>query len=157
MTRLGIRSVLAATASAFVLTAASNAQDVTALEDRLAALEAMVADLRSELEDARAQADAATDRVIEIEQRTASAPAAPAAPTASERGFTMGNTQVTYGGFVDLDAHVTDLSDGDFGATSIARDFYISGATPVGGTGDGETDFDFTAKSSRFFLSLIHI
>ncbi|WP_430431334.1 DcaP family trimeric outer membrane transporter [Oceanicaulis sp.] len=153
MTRLGIRSVLAATASALVLTAASEAQDVTALEDRLAALEAMVADLRNELEDARAQADAATDRVIEIEQRTASAPAAPAAAASSDHGFTMGNTQVTYGGFVDLDAHVTDLSDGDIGATSIARDFYISGATPVGGAGDGETDFDFTAKASRFFFA----
>ena len=76
MTTLGIRSVLAATASALVLSAASQAQDVTALEERLAALEAMVADLRGELEEARAQADAATDRVIEIEQRTASAPAA---------------------------------------------------------------------------------
>ena len=153
MTTLGIRSVLVATASALVLTSASQAQDVTALEERLAALEAMVAELRGELEDARAQADAATDRVIEIEQRTASAPAAPAASASADRGFMMGNTQVTYGGFVDLDAHVTDLSDGDFGATSIARDFYISGATPVGGAGDGEADFDFTAKASRFFFA----
>ena len=111
MTTLGIRSVLAATASALVLSAASQAQDVTALEERLAALEAMVADLRGELEEARAQADAATDRVIEIEQRTASAPAAPAASSSANRGFMMGNTQVTYGGYVDLDAHVTDLSD----------------------------------------------
>lgn len=153
MTTLGIRSVLVATASALVLTSASQPQDVTALEERLAALEAMVAELRGELEDARAQADAATDRVIEIEQRTASAPAAPPASASADRGFMMGNTQVTYGGFVDLDAHVTDLSDGDFGATSIARDFYISGATPVGGSGDGEVDFDFTAKASRFFFA----
>jgi len=52
-----------------------------------------------------------------------------------------GNTRITYGGFIDVDAHLTDLSDGDIAPTSIARDFYIPGATPVGGTGDSEPDF----------------
>jgi len=147
-----IRTVLASAASAIALTAGANAQDVSELEDRLAALEAMVGELRGELQAARAQADAATDRVIEIEQRAA-APAAAAPRPEDERGFMMGDTRVTYGGFVDFDAHVTDVSDGDLAATSITRDFYIPGATPVGGTDDGETDFDFTAKASRFFFA----
>jgi len=147
-----VRTILAGTASALALTAAANAQDVSAMEERLAALEAMVAELRGELDAAREQAADATDRVIEIERRAA-APTPSAPRSEDERGFMMGNTRVTYGGFVDFDAHVTDVSDGDLGATSITRDFYISGATPVGGAGDGETDFDFTAKASRFFFA----
>lgn len=146
-----VKTVFAGTVSALALTAASYGQDVGALEDRLAALEAMVAELRGELEAARADAASANDRVIEIEQRAAAAPAAPAAST--DRGFMMGSTRVTYGGYVDLDAHVTDTSDGDLAPTSITRDFYIPGATPVGGSGDGEADIDFTAKSSRFFFA----
>ncbi|MEQ8403947.1 MAG: DcaP family trimeric outer membrane transporter [Oceanicaulis sp.] len=147
-----IKTALAAGVSALALAAGAQAQSAEDLEARLAQLEAMVAELRTELEAARSTGAETEDRIVRLEQRD---PAAPVTAAASPEGagFMAGNTRVTYGGFIDVDAHVTDLSDGDFAPTSIARDFYIPGATPVGGTGDSEPDTDFTAQGTRFFFA----
>lgn len=144
-----LRQVGLATLSMALIThGAAHAQDVEALEARIEALEAMLADLRDEVSAARDSQAAQTDRVIEIERQVAAAPAA--APAArSGDGFQVGNTTFKMAGFVDIDYHVTDVSDGDIAPTSIARDFYIPGATPVGGSGDDSPDTDFTAKGSR--------
>jgi hypothetical protein len=48
-----------------------------------------------------------------------------AAASPPGNGFMAGNTNITYGGFIDIDAHLTDVSDGDLAPTSITRDFYI--------------------------------
>ena len=146
------RILLAASASALAMSAGASAQSPEELEARLAQLEAMVAELRSELDAARSAEAETEDRIVRLEEREAAAPAT-AAATPAGNGFMAGATRVTYGGFVDVDAHVTDLSDGDIAPTSIARDFYIPGATPVGGSGDSEPDFDFTAQGSRFFFA----
>lgn len=143
---------LAATVSALALTAGASGQSSDELEARLARLEAMVADLRSELDAARRHEAEAEDRIVQLEARE-TAPPVTAAQSPEGSGFMAGTTRVTYGGFIDVDAHVTDLSDGDIAPTSIARDFYIPGATPVGGTGDSEPDTDFTAQGTRFFLA----
>ncbi|WP_026349299.1 DcaP family trimeric outer membrane transporter [Arsukibacterium perlucidum] len=65
-------------------------------------------------------------------------------------GFNIGDTDVTFGGYVKLDAMYTDSSDGQI-ATGIGRDFYIPSLTPVGGADEGGT-FDFHARQSRFFF-----
>lgn len=57
------------------------------------------------------------------------------------------NTEFTYGGFIKLDAMVSQYSDGKVGAASVGRDYYTPSATPVGG--DKSTNFDMGAKSSR--------
>ncbi len=151
-----LKMTLAAGVSAMALSSGALASNPEEMEARLAALEAMVADLRNELEAERARTterdDAMANRVVELEAREQPA-SVTAAASPPGNGFMAGNTNITYGGFIDIDAHLTDVSDGDLAPTSITRDFYIPGATPVGGTGDSEPDFDFTAQGSRFFFA----
>lgn len=151
-----LKTTLAAGVSAMALSSGAMASNPEEMEARLAALEAMVAELRNELEAERARSsardNAMTHRVVELETREQPAQVT-AAASPPGNGFMAGNTNITYGGFIDIDAHLTDTSDADLGSTSITRDFYIPGATPVGGTGDSEPDFDFTAQGSRFFFA----
>lgn len=114
------------------------------LEARIAALEAMVSDLKSELAATRAE----QEEIVRIQPAATQPEAAPPPPA---DGFRVGDTTLKFGGFVDADVHVTSLSDGVIAGSSIARDFYIPGATPIGG--DSMTFTDFTAESSRFFLA----
>ncbi len=135
-----LKAALLGAAAALSLSAAASAQapDVAALEDRIVQLEAMLAELRGEVLEARRMAEEAeamshesADAVIRLDQRVQSAETQ-AAPAAAE-GFAVGDTRITYGGYVDLDIHLTDTSDGDIAGGSVARDFYIPGAIPVGG------------------------
>lgn len=68
--------------------------------------------------------------------------------TAYANGFDIGGTNVTFGGYVKLDAMVSD-SDGEIAA--LGRDFYVPSLTPIGG--DSTTRFDMHARQSRFFFS----
>ena len=140
-----IKSALLSCA-AIALVWPSHAQDASDLADRIAALEAMVAELKAELATEQAETDADIVRLEEV--ATAAAQAAPGAPA---DGFTVGDTTFKLGGFIDVDTHVTELSDGGFGGGSIARDFYIPGATPIGG--ESTTTTDITAEASRFFVT----
>ncbi|WP_215399106.1 DcaP family trimeric outer membrane transporter [Rheinheimera oceanensis] len=63
-------------------------------------------------------------------------------------GFDIGGTNVTFGGYVKLDAMVSD-ADGEIAA--VGRDFYVPALTPVGG--DSTTRFDMHARQSRFFFA----
>ncbi|ADM09891.1 hypothetical protein PB2503_09189 [Parvularcula bermudensis HTCC2503] len=112
-------------------------QDTEDLKARITALEAMVEDMKAAL---AAQTPAPTRPAVET---LASAPRGATPPPAP-------GPQVRVGGFVDLDAHVSMLSDGAFASSSIARDFYIPGATPIGG--DDQTVTDLTAEASRLFV-----
>ena len=147
-TLLGALAVGVMTISSTPLAIASDTQD---LEDRIAALEAMIAELRAEVAQSRADDRDQIVRVAQVEQHVETLERT--MPSSETPGFMAGNTRIGFGGYVDLDVHVTDLSDGEFGSTSIARDFYIPGATPVGGSGDGEPDTDFTAEATRFFFT----
>ncbi|MEM6554700.1 MAG: DcaP family trimeric outer membrane transporter [Pseudomonadota bacterium] len=122
------------------------AADVSDIEDRVAALEALVAELKAELAAERADMDEAIVRLDKVES---------AAPTdrtfATNTGFMVGDTTFKLAGFIDVDAHATTLSDGGIASNSIARDFYIPSATPIGGE---ETSFtDITAQASRFAIT----
>jgi len=61
-------------------------------------------------------------------------------------------TTFSYGGFIKLDALVTDYSDGTLGAQNLGRDFYIPSLTPIGGVDEG-AQFDFHARQTRFFFA----
>lgn len=133
-------------ASAGILSAQMAAADEATLEARIAALEAMVDELK---EDLAAERSERSEQIVRLEREAAPAPAAPASETVD--GFRVGDAIVKVGGYADLDVHVTSLSDGQIAANSIARDFYIPGATPIGG--EQSTATDFTAEASRIFLS----
>ena len=53
------------------------------------------------------------------------------------KGFRVGNTRVSYAGYVKLDAITQRTSAGQVGSSSIVRDFLIPGAIPVGGEASG--------------------
>lgn len=131
--------------TALALTGIAHA-DTDDLEDRIAALEAVVLELKAELAKERADVDEAIVRLDRVERVEATD-----RPVASTDGFMVGDTTFKISGFIDVDAHATTLSDGGLSSTSIARDFYIPSATPIGGD---ETSFtDFTAEASRFALT----
>lgn len=123
--------------------AAADGED---MEARIVALEAMVADLKAELESEKADMDEAIVRLDNVEKAT---------PTdrafATNTGFMVGDTTFKIAGFIDVDAHATTLSDGQVASNSIARDFYIPSATPIGG--DDTTFTDITAQASRFAIT----
>lgn len=129
------------------LASASIAQaDVDDLEARILALEEVVLELKSELAKERADVDDAIVRLDRVERVEATD-----RPVASTDGFMVGDTTFKLSGFIDVDAHATTLSDGEIASGSIARDFYIPSATPIGGE---ETTFtDMTAQASRFALT----
>ncbi|MEM1390142.1 MAG: DcaP family trimeric outer membrane transporter [Pseudomonadota bacterium] len=142
--KLSLKSLMLISVAAATLPTMA-AQEQT-LEDRIAALEAMVADLKSELADEKAKADEAIVRIDQVENTMATD-----RPVTTTSGFMIGDTTFKLSGFIDVDAHVTNFSDGQIASNSIARDFYIPGATPIGG--DDYTVTDLTAQASRFAVT----
>lgn len=128
-------------ASLLLMAPAAMAGSPGELEERIDALEAMIAELKAELADQKAQTDETLERIE----------AAPAAQS-SGNGFTSGDTQINWGGIIDVDLHVSDFTDGEVAGNSIARDFYIPSVTPIGGEGEDPAT-DFSAKASRFFVT----
>jgi hypothetical protein len=61
----------------------------------------------------------------------------------------LGKTNISFNGYVKIDALVSQYSDGTLGPQSIGRDFYIPSLTPVGGEDEG-TQFDAHVRQSRF-------
>ena len=63
-------------------------------------------------------------------------------------------TRFSFGGFVKLDAMVTDTTDGEIPDGSVGRLFYVPSAIPVGSPGaDESTDTDMGAQFSRFWFA----
>ncbi|MEL6662630.1 MAG: DcaP family trimeric outer membrane transporter [Pseudomonadota bacterium] len=134
-----IKAALLSTVAAFAVGAAS-AQS-SDIEARIAALEAMVAELKAELASERADMDDAIVRLENVEREATDR------PVVATDGFQVGDTTFKISGFVDADTHITALSDGQIASNSIARDFYIPSATPIGG--DDSTQTDLTAQATR--------
>lgn len=149
------QAVLWRSASVAVLTLTTMLAATPAMAQSAAELQAQVDALREALARVEGQLETLQERepapdVLPAPQRVAG-PRAPA-PTPAE-GFRVGDTVVKFGGIIDLDAHLTSTSDGEISGGSIARDFYIPSATPVGGEGEDNPDLDLTAEASRFTLS----
>lgn len=141
-----LKSTLLGTAAAL---AATTAQADTAdpdLAERIAALEAMVADLKAELADEQRSTDEDIVRLEEAQTVMATDRA-----SASTEGFRVGDTTFKISGFIDADAHVTNFSDGAVAGGSVVRDFYIPGATPIGG--EETTYTDLSAEATRIYLT----
>ncbi len=75
-----------------------------------------------------------------------------AAITGQAQAAEIGDTQVSYGGYVKLDAMWSDFSAGTISGDSIGRDFYVPSTTPVGDDGSTDAVFDMHARQTRFSL-----
>jgi type II secretory pathway pseudopilin PulG len=62
------------------------------------------------------------------------------------------NTRFSYGGFIKLDAMLTDTDGGEIADSSAGRLLYLPGGIPVGGADEG-TDLDSHAQFSRFWFA----
>ncbi|MEM8799528.1 MAG: DcaP family trimeric outer membrane transporter [Pseudomonadota bacterium] len=68
-------------------------------------------------------------------------------------GFSIGDTKFSFGGYVKVDTIVSKFSDGELPSSSIARDFYIPGATPISaGLEEPQVELDFNARETRFLF-----
>lgn len=72
-----------------------------------------------------------------------------ASAQAMDGGFMVGNTTFKLGGYVDLDLHMTEYSNGTTPANRIDRDMYIPSLTPTTADGESSEHFDMQAETSR--------
>ena len=175
-----LRAVLLAS-TMMVASPAAAQSDVEARLDRLEALveslisrldaqqnasDAQLARLQADQQDMRQQAQAALEatRALETAQAEMSASQKRLSFEQSEMsaklidfeiddrdGFKVGNTRVTYNGYVKLDAISQRTSGGQLPGNSILRDFLFPSAIPVGGQASG-FDTDFSARQTRFLF-----
>lgn len=158
--RKGFRvALLAGTCLAATPTAAQDAE----FEARLDRLETLVMGLIERLDaqegqmeanqaESAAAAEAALAETRAMQARQEKLAAQIEEPKKQEdKGFRVGNTTVSYAGYVKLDAISQRTSGGQVASGSIVRDFLIPGAIPVGGEASG-WDTDFNARQSRFIF-----
>ena len=131
------------------------------LEARVAQLEAQVQALLATQQAQQAQVSEAQANIAEV--KAAQPAPLPEGQKAIQRTtLTPGanpGTALTYGGFIKMDAMVTDTSDGRIADGSSGRLFYVPSTIPVAGAGadGGDPYADFHAQFSRFWLSADHV
>lgn len=130
------------------------------LEARVAQLEKMVEQLVAQQQQTQTAVADTQAQVTEVKTAQAQAPAAVPAGKQPIQGTTIMSaanpgTAFTYGGFIKLDAMVTDTSDGKIADGSAGRLFYLPSAIPVDAEGvDGADPYtDVHAQFSRFWFS----
>lgn len=129
------------------------------LEARVAQLEQQVQALLSLQQQQQTQLTQTQTTVTEVQAAQKQAPAVPAGkqPIQSTTIMTAANpgTAFSYGGFIKLDAMITDTSDGKIADGSSGRLFYLPSSIPVGANSakGGDPYTDFHAQFSRFWLS----
>jgi len=115
------------------------------LEQRVAELERLVSELVGKQQAAAEKTEQTAAELDKIK----SAPKAQSAPIlASGANF-------SYGGFIKVDAMVTDTSDGRIAEGSAGRMFYVPSTIPVGGPGadGGDSYTDMHAQFSRIWFA----
>lgn len=127
--------------------AASAATNVE-LEARVRDLEAALAAVKAELA-AQRPAPTPAPPVAMVESRPAPSPAA---PPKAEAGLRVGPATVSFGGYVKFDANVSEFQRADPPAGDLVRDFYLPGAIPVAGAGEGPK-VDLNGRQTRLWLA----
>lgn len=128
-------------ASALLLPLAATAQSAPDADTA-----AVIRELRQRLDALEAQL--AAERAARPAPPPPVAAAPPSPPKAGEGK--IGDTKLTWGGYVKGDAMYSRFSEGEV-AQSTGRDFYVPNSIPVGG-GDSREFFDAHAKETRLFL-----
>lgn len=122
------------------------------------ALEARVAELEKQVQLLLAQQQQTQQTVTEVQAVQASMPAPkpddgkPKIQSSPINTAGLPGTRFSYGGFIKLDAMVTDTTDGEIADGSVGRMFYLPSAIPVGGANEAQ-DTDMGAQFSRFWFS----
>lgn len=139
---LAARTVLAAglLACPSASAAATNAE----LEARVRDLEAALAAVKVEL--AQRVVTAPPPPILLPETR----PATPALRAGT--GLRAGPAAIRVGGYVKVDAMASNFQRADPPAGDLVRDFYLPGAIPVAGSGEG-AKVDFSARQTRLWLA----
>lgn len=149
--------------AATCMSAAPAAAQDSSIEDRLARLERLVEGLVTRLDAQQGSIDANQAETIAMTQqalaetramqtRQQELAAQISAPQKQEdKGFRVGNTLMSYAGYVKMDAGVQRTSGGQLPSGSVLRDFLIPGAIPVGGGASG-WDQDFNSRQSRLIF-----
>ncbi|PZO09840.1 MAG: hypothetical protein DCF27_04320 [Lysobacteraceae bacterium] len=140
-TLLPLAVLLAIAAPAQVLAQDASGQD---LEARIAQLEQLVQGLKTELDAQKAATVAATTTLPAGPQPVQASTLMPAANPGTRFGF---------GGFIELDAMLSDTSDGELTDDSAGRLLYLPSTTPVGGSSEAGPDLDVHAQFSRFWFA----
>lgn len=124
------------------------------LEARIAQLEAQVQALIGAQQQQQAS-------IVDTKAQLDQVKVAQAAPVDSKPKFqsspilAAGNPdgRFSFGGFIKLDAMVTDTSDGEIADGTAGRLFYLPSAIPVGGADESSADIDTHAQFSRFWFA----
>lgn len=132
------------------------------LEARIAQLEKIVAQLsaqqqQTEQEVVQAQQVAAEAKASSEQAQVVQKPAPNPIQAGTIRPVANRGTTFTYGGFIKMDAMVTDTDDGKIADGSAGRMFYLPSTIPVGGTAAVDPYADFGAQFSRFWFSADHV
>ncbi|MBK6415432.1 DcaP family trimeric outer membrane transporter [Thermomonas sp.] len=124
------------------------------LEARIAQLEAQVQALIGAQQQQQATL-AQTQTTLDQVRVAQAAPADGKPKIQSSPILSAGNPdgRFSYGGFIKVDAMVTDTSDGEIADGSAGRLFYLPGAIPVGGVDESSADIDTHAQFSRFWFA----
>ncbi|MBI1197926.1 MAG: porin [Phenylobacterium sp.] len=134
--------VAAAAGAALLLgwPAAASAETTSAkLEARVKELEAALAGVKAEL---AARTDGSGPAIERI--------APPAGPAAA--GLPPERPRLTFGGYVKLDAAISNFQHADPAYGDLGRDFYLPGTIPIVGAGEGRK-MDFNARQTRLWIS----
>jgi hypothetical protein len=147
---LALSLALAALAPGAVLAQSATDRE-TQLEARVAELEKMVQQLVAQQQ----QTQQTVSEVKTAQTQIAQTPVADGKPKIQSAPILPGanpGTRFSYGGFVKLDAMVTDTDGGEIPDGSVGRMFYVPSAIPVGGASEG-ADTDMGAQFSRFWFA----
>jgi hypothetical protein len=147
---LALSLALAALAPGAVLAQSATDRE-TQLEARVAELEKMVQQLVAQQQ----QTQQTVSEVKTAQTQIAQTPMADGKPKIQSAPILPGanpGTRFSYGGFVKLDAMVTDTDGGEIPDGSVGRMFYVPSAIPVGGASEG-ADTDMGAQFSRFWFA----
>ena len=124
------------------------------LEARVAQLEQLVQQLvvqqqqvQTQVADVQAGVQATQAQPVAVASDKPTIQSTPIQPSANP------GTRFSYGGFIKLDAMVTDTTDGEIPDSSAGRAFYLPSAIPVGGASEPGSDADFHAQFSRFWFA----
>ena len=124
------------------------------LETRIAQLEAQVQALLAAQQQQQASI-VQTQTTLDAVRVAQTAPSDGKPKSQPSPILTAGNPdgRFSFGGFIKLDAMVTDTSDGEIADGSAGRMFYLPSTIPVGGNDESSADIDTTAQFSRFWFA----
>ena len=125
------------------------------LEARIAQLEAQVQALVGAQQQQQASIVETKTQLDQVKVAQAATPADPAKAIQSTPVLTAGNPggRFSFGGFIKLDAMMTDTNAGEIADGSAGRMFYLPSTIPVGGADESRSDIDTHAQFSRFWFA----